>query len=95
MGTLGLKLMGAPLNGQLLDPLTDVGTLGGSHACPPFLARMIISLIPVGHWSESHHMTSANSRYLSDMEEQMGYLESTTFSTTQIISTEIVERSKY
>lgn len=41
MGTLGLKLMGAPLNGQLLDPLTDVGTLGGSHACPPFLARMV------------------------------------------------------
>lgn len=40
MATLGLKLMGAPLNGQLLDTLTGVGTLGGSHACPPFLARM-------------------------------------------------------
>lgn len=40
MATLELKLMAAPLSGHLLGTLTDAGTLAGSHACPPFLARM-------------------------------------------------------
>ena len=78
MATLELKLMTAPLSGHLLGTLTDAGTLAGSHACPPFLARMT-SITPVGHRPESHHMTSPNSRYMSDVDEQMGSLESTTF----------------
>lgn len=86
--------MGTPLYGELLGTISDVGTSRGSHAATAFLARVTSTTYTCRSLSRAHHMASTNAEYLSDVEEQMRCLEGTTFSTTRIILTEIVERSK-